>query len=591
VKLGLGAKLFVLSFGLVAITTGVFFAYARSDIEAKTVSTVESELRKRVELGLIGSEGWPDAKPGSEAWQRIAEALARVSGTRVTIIRHDGFVFGDSSVGGTYLSSADNHRQRPEFRDALAHGVGIGRRRSHTTQHELLYVAMPFGNTAHPTGVLRMAVELSAVDSEVKSLQRGVGVAAALALLLSLVVAGATAMWASRGARQLTAAARRMSEGDLQTTVPEVSPAELAELGRTLEQLARSLSSTLGELRSERDWMGGILSRMHEGVILLDAERRIKMINPALREMLLLTDEVVGKPIVETLAQGALKQVFEQVFDAGRALNREIEVAGLKPRQLLVQAAPLGSDGAVFAVLFDVTEMRRLESLRKDFVANVSHELRTPVTAIRSAAETLRDVAVNDASALPTFVDIIARNAERLGSTVDDLLELSRIESREIRLDLQPIDFEELASQVVALFYERASKRKQVLEVIVPETFPEVLADRYALDHILTNLVDNAVKYSGESSIIRVLASLVGAQVLVGVEDTGAGIAEEHLSRLFERFYRVDTGRSREQGGTGLGLSIVRHLVEAMGSEIIVESTLGEGTRFSFRLPTADIQS
>jgi two-component system phosphate regulon sensor histidine kinase PhoR len=286
-----------------------------------------------------------------------------------------------------------------------------------------------------------------------------------------------------------------------------------------------------------------------------------------------------------------LKQVFEQVFDAGRALNREIEVAGLKPRQLLVQAAPLGSDGAVFAVLFDVTEMRRLESLRKDFVANVSHELRTPVTAIRSAAETLRDVAVNDASALPTFVDIIARNAERLGSTVDDLLELSRIESREIRLDLQPIDFEELASQVVALFYERASKRKQVLEVIVPETFPEVLADRYALDHILTNLVDNAVKYSGESSIIRVLASLVGAQVLVGVEDTGAGIAEEHLSRLFERFYRVDTGRSREQGGTGLGLSIVRHLVEAMGSEIIVESTLGEGTRFSFRLPTADIQS
>jgi two-component system phosphate regulon sensor histidine kinase PhoR len=587
VKLGLGARLFIASLGLVAIPTVIFFGYARSDIEAKTVATVEADLRKRVQMGLITSSGWPNAEPGAESWQRIAVMLSRASGTRVTLIRRDGIVFGDSSVEGRELSVVDNHRLRPEFQAALSHGVGIGRRHSHTTQHDLLYVAMPFGEVGNPTGILRMALELSAVEHEVAFLQRGVGVGALLALLLSLVAAGATALWASRGARQLTIVARRMSEGDLETLVPEVSPEELGELGRTLGQLARSLSTTLGELRSERDWMGGILSRMREGVVLLDSDQRIKMINPALREMLLLREEVVGKPVLEAIRHGELKKLLDRVFEEGKAASREIEITGLKPRQLLVRAAPLGSEGAVFAVMFDVTEMRRLESLRKDFVANVSHELRTPVTAIRSAAETLRDVAVNDAKALPNFVDIIVRNAERLGCMVDDLLELSRIESREIKLVIQTIDFSDMASQVLALFHERASKRRQVLEVIVPDELPWVLADRNALDHILTNLIDNAVKYSSERSVIRVTASVVGDNVNVRIEDTGPGIAEEHLSRLFERFYRVDNGRSREQGGTGLGLSIVKHLVEAMGSRVTVESTVGVGTRFSFALPKA----
>jgi two-component system phosphate regulon sensor histidine kinase PhoR len=311
------------------------------------------------------------------------------------------------------------------------------------------------------------------------------------------------------------------------------------------------------------------------------------MINPALREMLLLSEEVLGKPILEAIRHVELKKLFDRVFDEGKPASREIEITGLKPRQLLVRAAPLGSEGAVFAVLFDVTEMRRLESLRKDFVANVSHELRTPVTAIRSAAETLRDVAFNDPKALPTFVDIIARNAERLGCTVDDLLELSRIESREIKLVVEAIDLFGMVGGVLALFQDRANKRGQTLELSLPDDLPSVLADRHALDHILTNLVDNAVKYSGERSVIRVTAVVAPIGVTVRVEDTGPGIAEEHLPRLFERFYRVDTGRSRDQGGTGLGLSIVKHLVEAMGSEVAVESTVGVGTRFAFTLPTA----
>jgi two-component system phosphate regulon sensor histidine kinase PhoR len=587
VKLGLGAKLFLSSLGLVSIPTAIFFTYARSDIERKTIHNIEADLRQRVKLGLITSSEWPHAEPGAEAWQRLTAKLSRASGARVTVIRRDGRVLGDSDVEQAQLAQVDNHLLRPEIQDALSTKLGIGRRHSHTTKHDLLYVAMPFGPEERPEGVLRMALDLSAVDREVEALQRGVGVGALIALILSLVAAGGTAMWASRGARQLTDAARRMSEGDLDFAVPAVAPEELGELGRTLGQLARSLSSTLEQLRSERDWMGGILSRMREGVILLDAKQCIKMLNPALREMLLLSEEVIGKPVLEAIRHGELKRLLDRVFEEGKPASREIEITGLKPRQLLVRAAPLGTDGAVFAVMFDVTEIRRLESLRKDFVANVSHELRTPVTAIRSAAETLRDVAVNDAKALPSFANIIERNAERLGCMVDDLLELSRIESREIKLVIQAIDLGELVSQVLALFHERAMKRRQSFEVVVPEDLPWVMGDRHALDHILTNLIDNAVKYSGERSVIRVQATSLGENVVVRIEDTGPGIAEEHLSRLFERFYRVDIGRSREQGGTGLGLSIVKHLVEAMGSQISVESTVGVGTRFSFALRKA----
>jgi two-component system phosphate regulon sensor histidine kinase PhoR len=581
---GSGTKLFASSLGLVAIPTTILFAYARSDIERETLRAVETDLKHRVSLGLIDSAEWPDAEPRSQPWQRIAARLARASGTRVTIVRRDGTVLGESAVEGERLAKVDNHRLRPEIQDALRGGIGVMRRRSHTTNQDLLYLAMPFGDPKAPSGVLRMALDLGAVEREVSLLHRGAGVAAVLALFFALAASGGIALWVSRNARSLTTAARRMAEGELDAPVPEVGHDELSELGKTLAKLARGLSSTLDELRSERDWMGGILSRMREGVILLDSERCIKMVNPALREMLLLSEDVIGKPILEAIRHSDLKKLLDRVYVNGEAESREIEVTGLKPRRLLVRAAPLGREAAVFAVVFDVTEMRRLESLRKDFVANVSHELRTPVTAIRSAAETIRDVAVNDTKALPEFVDIIARNAERLGNLVDDLLELSRIESREIRLVMESIDLSSMVSQVMALFHERASKRGQVLELEIADELPSVRADRRALDHVLTNLIDNAVKYSGAQSVIRVTASVLSGRVRVAVEDTGPGISEEHLPRLFERFYRIDNGRSRDQGGTGLGLSIVRHLVEAMGSQVSVESTLGVGTRFSFSL-------
>ncbi len=423
---------------------------------------------------------------------------------------------------------------------------------------------------------------------------QALGVAAVLALLCAVVVSSAAAALVSRTAHTLTAAARRMAEGHLETRTRLEASGGFGDLGSALDQLAESLSTTLDELRTQRDRMSGILSGMHEGVLLLDRQGRVALVNPALREMLLLPADAEGKTPLELIRHAELKELLDAASRSAEHVSGEIELGGLKPRRALVRAAPLGGEpGGVFAVFVDVTEMRRLESVRRDFVANVSHELRTPVTAIRSAAETLHDAAERDPKAAAGFVDIIERNAERLHELVEDLLDLSRIESREFRLDLEDLDLEQVFEHVLGLFRERAEKKQIRLAQSVPRDLPLARADRRALENILTNLVDNAVKYCGENAEVRLSASAEedAGVVRVLVEDTGPGIEARHLSRLFERFYRVDAGRSRQLGGTGLGLSIVKHLVEAMGGSVGVDSEPGRGTRFRFSLPRVDDES
>ena len=584
--LGIRSKLFLLSLGLVLVSTALTFAVARSGIEKRAVAGVEYDLRIRAALATEQAAELVPTRPSVAEWQQLAKHLEEAARARVTIIGRDGVVLGESSLPAARVATMENHALRPEVRDALSRGVGVRRRHSSTLEHDLLYVALPIRVDNETFGVMRLALHLTTVRETIEDFQHALTIGVLLALGLALLMSSVAAVVASRAARILTDAARRMANGNLAVQVPDLGKDEFGELGHALDQLAHSLSTTLDALRSERDRIHGIVSRMREGVLLLDEDGRVALVNPALREMLLLTDDTVGKRLLEIIRHADLKRLLDQVIELHQEQSQEIDVGGLLPRRLLVRAAPLGGSGGVFAVFFDVTEMRRLESIRRDFVANVSHELRTPVTAIRSAAETVRDAARNDPEALPGFVDIIARNAERLGNLVDDLLELSRIESRELRLVFEPLDIGALVLQVVSLFRERAKRKGLHLEIDVPEGIPPVQADRRAMENVLTNLVDNAVKYSGSGSVVRVRAVEEGTGVRVFVEDTGPGIDAVHLPRIFERFYRVDTGRSRELGGTGLGLSIVKHLVESMGGDVSVESTTGEGTRFHFLLST-----
>jgi two-component system phosphate regulon sensor histidine kinase PhoR len=422
------------------------------------------------------------------------------------------------------------------------------------------------------------------------SAPRGGGLALAALLAGALaggLISGLAEQWFDESVRPVANAARRMQEGDLSVRARVGKGEDVGQLGAVFDQLAGSFSRTATELRGERDLVSRILDGMQEGVLLLDKEGRVALMNPALREMLLLRADVIGQPLLEVVRHAELKELLDRARRTKTTTSGEVELGGLKPRRLLVSGTAFAQHAeGLLAVFVDVTDIRRLESLRRDFVANVSHELRTPVTALLSAAETL-DLALEKSPAdARRFLGIIERNASRLQGLIEDLLDLSRIESRELKLRPERFDFEPFASHLVGLFRDRADKKKIAIRLDCPKRI-EVECDRRALEQVLTNLVDNAVKYCPEGCTVVVHAQREDEMTRLRVDDDGPGIEEKHIGRLFERFYRVDAGRSREMGGTGLGLSICKHLVEAMGGSIDVTSKVGKGTSFRVLLPDA----
>lgn len=408
-------------------------------------------------------------------------------------------------------------------------------------------------------------------------------VAGALAAAIAWLVTTLSMRWFAQGIRPVTAAAERMHEGDLSVRARVPRDQDIGALGTAFDKLASRFSRTVTELRTERDLVSRILNGMQEGVLLLDAEGCVALMNPALRDMLLVRSDAVGQPLLYVVRHAELKELLDRARTSSATCSGEVELGGLRPRRLLVRGTSF-PEGGLLAVFFDVTDVRRLESLRRDFVANVSHELRTPVTAVLSAAETLELSLGKDPAAAKRFLTIITRNASRLQRLIEDLLDLSRIESRELKLRPEVLAFEPFADHLVGLFRQRADEKHMTLALDVAPGV-ELETDRRALEQVLTNLVDNAVKYCPDGSRVTVGARRDGDETVLWVEDDGQGIDEAHLPRLFERFYRVDAGRSREMGGTGLGLSIVKHITEALGGEISVTSTLGEGTTFELRIP------
>lgn len=591
-KLGIRTKLFVVSLIVIALAVVVAYAYARTQVEGALMASMRDDLHVRAQLAALEAEKLGAGPDDMAAWDALATSLGKRAEARVTLIREDGKVLGESELAQKAVEAVSNHADRPEVRGALAGGRGEHQRLSATLGQRMLYVAVPFRNGEGVRGVARVALPLTQVDAALARLTNVLSLGTLIALALAVVMSSIAAELASRTARDLTASARRMAAGDLEVRTRPDGADEFGELGRALNQLAESLSSTVGELRTSHARLSGILDGMQEGVLLIGGDGRVELINPALREMLLIGSDAVGRTPLEVIRHAELKNVIEEARSEARVATTELELSGLRPRRLLVRAAPMGArEGGLFAVFVDVTDMRRLESLRKDFVANVSHELRTPVTAIRSAAETLDSVLQNDPASAARFVQIIERNASRLQALVEDLLDLSRIESRQYQMEKVPVALSAVCARISGLFRDRAESSGVELETALAPGVDRVLADPRALENVLSNLVDNAVKYAGRGASVRLKAVREADRVRVTVEDTGPGIERKHLPRLFERFYRVDRGRSRDLGGTGLGLAIVKHLVEAMGSQIVVESEVGRGTRFSFALREPSVQS
>lgn len=593
-NLGIRGKLFLVSLGLIAVSVLASDLLVTSRLVPVLIEGIRHDRYIRLDLIQREVSQTNVAHDDLTAWDALADSLGRYAGERVTVIRRDGVVLGDSEVETALVTKVENHAGRPEVAEALAGGRGSSTRWSATLRERMMYIAVPFRRDGVIAGVVRTAVPLTSVDHDVARFRTIILLSSVLALGIAAALSSLAAAWMSRSVRSLTAVAKKMAAGDLSPHADAAGHGgairrdEVAELGRALDQLAQNLSHTLAQLRSERDLQEHILNDMSEGVILLGPDGRVAMVNPALREMLLLGSDSIGRIPLEITRQAEIHGLFDRARRSETIQSAEIELGGLRPRRLLAHAAPLtGGSGGVLGVFVDVTDLRRLETVRRDFVANVSHELRTPVATIRSAAETLRDAARDDPEAAASFLSIIERNAERMGRLVDDLLGLSRIEAGEFRLHLEPLSLSEAVEQVLAAHRRTAAEKRIRLSAEFPEALPQIVADRNALEQVLTNLVGNALKYSPEEASVTVRAVAQDDRVHISVADTGPGIEPQHLPRLFERFYRADAGRSRELGGTGLGLSIVRHLVEAMGGHVGVESMPGLGSTFRFDLPTS----
>jgi two-component system, OmpR family, phosphate regulon sensor histidine kinase PhoR len=584
-RIGTRTKIFLVSMGLLLASAVAAESYLLPAVERDLTDRIRQDILVR--LQMVAERAASAAAAGATDWDALADRLGPIAQARVTFIADDGRVLGDSDVGVQELARLENHRLRPEVAAALAGRTTDNVRFSATVEKRMLYAATPVAGAQGM--VARLSLPLASVDSAKARLRTLLLGGALIALAVAVMFSFMAAVVLSRGLRGVTAVARRMAAGDLQTRTRLESRDEIGELGRALDHLAEYLSRSLMDLRNDRDLLSRILESMREGVLVMDGEHRILLANPSLREMLLLDSDVAGRSTIEVIRNAELQSLVEKALTANEPVLGDIEIVGIKPRHLTVHAARLsGEPRALLLVLFDVTEMRRLETVRRDFVANVSHELRTPVASVRSAAETLRMAVQSDPTAAAHFIDIIERNGLRLGELINDLLDLSRIEAKELRLKLESLDLAKLAEKTLAVFAERASSRRMRVALQMPTALPRAAGDPTAVDRVLANLVDNALKYCPEGAVITVEAREENGRVKVLVADNGPGIDGRHLPRLFERFYRVDPGRSREMGGTGLGLSIVKHLVEAMGGEVSVESTLGKGSIFGFALPRAD---
>jgi len=539
----------------------------RRYLEQEIASDLAREARLIAAFAPADSARWPDF---------AMQAGARL-GRRVTLIDPEGHVRGDTEFDRGSLGQLQNHRSRPEVMAVLDSGraVGVNERLSASTNEPQMYIAIKDG----PPGlaVVRVSTTLAVVDTQVHAVQRALAIAGLLMLLAAWFVAWFLAAALARPLVRIADAARDIAAGR-PAEFPDVSGPELAHQVDALRAMHHELERRFEDLRREREESRTLLDALSDGVLAADKRGVVISTNGAARRLLGYRDDEALPPLGELFHDRAHRALMREVLNGAVVEEGELD---LGDRTVLVSARPL-EDGGTLLVMSDVTDVRRLETVRRDFVANVSHELKTPLTAIAGYAETL--AAESTDSQLGGFAQTIVDNSRRMQRLVDDLLDLSRIESGGWQPEPRKIAVDAAAREAWRPFAERAESRTIDFETKADSA--SVNSDPEALRQIFTNLFDNALRHTPPGGRIRVLAQRAGNALLIRVTDTGSGIPPDHLPRIFERFYRVDPGRSRQEGGTGLGLAIVKHLVEAHGGRVEAESEIGRGTTVLLYFPT-----
>jgi len=581
-------KLFLaaLSAALLALLVAgsVFAISVRRQTDARIEQTLTAEVRVAAEL-LSHVAPSTATTPEAEMAELDAEAdrLGSRLEARVTLIAPDGRVLGDSAEPLENLPTLENHATRPEVLQAKASGLGMARRPSATLGIDMLYAAAP---VQHPSiAFVRVALPLTDVRQQLRTVLTATLTALGIALIGAAAIAFVLSSRIGHRVRAIADLAARYRRGDLTPARLDYGDDELGAVARTLDESVQQLGSRLADLARDRGRMAAILAGMIEGVIVVDSQGRLVLVNRAAQEMLKLDEPPIGNHYVETIRHPAISDLVTAALRGGSVRSVELAPPRDPARTVIARAAPTtaGSDHGVVLVLHDITELKRADQIRRDFVANVSHELRTPLTAIRGYVEALSEGDA-DPEESPRFLEVIMRHTLRMERLVKDLLRLARLDAGQEVLEVADCDLRRLAQSVVADLEPALKARDQRVDITISADVETVRADPSKLHDVLRNLVANASTYSPEQSTIRISAYRDREFVAIEVQDEGPGIPEEDLGRVFERFYRVDKSRARDPGGTGLGLAIVRHLVELHGGKVVAANRPTGGAQFTIFL-------
>lgn len=592
------AKLFwKLGLSYVVLLLGVLFAvdlYWARVLRRDYIREANDRLAALTKLA-IAQRPQPDAKSGLHTWvQQMASG-----GARVTVFAADGAVLADSAP----VSEGSAGSMDAEVRKALLTGEGDAVRPDPGLGTDAVYRAVRYQRPPGVPIVIRMAIPIIQADVQRAQMRRSL-LAGSLAILVAGI--GVSFIFSRRFAsriEELKYFSRRVAGGDFRPLQFAGPRDEIADLADALNETAARLDATIESLSSERNRSSAILRSMAEGVGVIDAHERLIFFNRAFGQILNLDAGTgQGRPVIEIVRNSQLLALIRKALAGEEGLQEDIAMGFVQQRSFSVTAAPVnpfdaagvsgkptdaGKPSGAVVVLHDVSELRRLERVRQDFAANASHEFKTPLTAIRGFAETLLGGAIDDPANNRRFLEIIRDHATRLGRLTDDLMKLARIEAGKLEVQFSPVNLADVAGACEETALLKAGRKQIALELDVPASLPAVRGDTHLLHEVLQNLLDNAVQYTHPGGKIQITARSRERDAVVTVADTGIGIPLAEQERIFERFYRVDAARSREAGGTGLGLSIARHIVEAHGGRIWVESEVGTGSKFSFSVPLA----
>ncbi len=581
----IAGKLFLTYLGLVIICMLPMAIFTATSLKGYYLERIAGNLKSNAYLvkNFVQQDLISKNLTNIDAQSKI---LGREITTRITIIDKEGVVLGDSQESPAKM---ENHADRSEIKKALIGETNRNIRYSNTLKMDMMYLAIPIFENGQIVGVTRLSLPLTEVNIKIAYIYKMIFLGTLLALFVAIAIGFIAARMITQPLRDMTGLAKDISKGNFNRKINIRSKDEIGELAQSLNQMSEQLKAKIQTIADDRNQMRAVLGSIIEGVMAIDKNEKIILFNPALEKMFNLNkNKAMGRFFYEVIRNNDLNNILKEAMQRKTLVTKELNLFLPEEKIFQVHALPAKDKkdiSGVIAVLHNITEIKKMEKMRIEFVANVSHELRTPLTSIKGFIETLKDGAIDDSQNNRRFLDIIETHAERLNNLINDLLELSKIESKEMKTEFQTLNLKNLVEKTVFNFKEALKQKDIIAAIDFPTDFPQVKVDAQKIEQVFNNLVGNAIKFTPENGKIKIKGFDKQEMVQIEVSDTGIGISQEHLSRLFERFYRVDKARSRELGGTGLGLSIVKHIIQVHGGTVGVESKVGKGSRFFFILP------